>query len=474
MNLIQPARQSRRLAWALLALILLSPIPLWFVPWQQSVYAQGRVVAFLATERQLDVDSPIAGRIVKWHVNEGDRVQGPLLDKEGKLVLGKDGKPVQPGTLLVTLRDPDVELLNRLIEQRNQTLERQKAAQERILSYSEQIDKQRAALVKAMEAFDKRIEMAKQRKDAAGENVRGAHARAIAAADRFNRAKAEKRDGLISEFDYVQFEQTLEDRKAAFYASQNAFNAAKDEVLALSLEKERTREDIESRIRSVQALVQGAYAEKASAIRELQDIERNIARQENQEVRAPCDGTVYRIIASAHQGGAIVSMGERLAIITPDIPEDTRRMVELYIDGNDAPQLTTLWSEQLSRDPNAKIRVRLQFEGWPAIQWIGWPSMAVGTFGGLVRFIDPHDDKGKFRIFVEPDPDEIGPDGEPRCWPDAYRLRQGVRVQGWVLLNRVSLGWEIWRRFNGFPPVVLDSTGQEFKPEKPAKIRIPK
>ena len=31
---------------------------------------------------------------------------------------------------------------------------------------------------------------------------------------------------------------------------------------------------------------------------------------------------------------------------------------------------------------------------------------------------------------------------------------RGVRANGWVLLNQVSLGFELWRQFNGFPPVV--------------------
>jgi hypothetical protein len=33
-------------------------------------------------------------------------------------------------------------------------------------------------------------------------------------------------------------------------------------------------------------------------------------------------------------------------------------------------------------------------------------------------------------------------------------LRQGARAQGWVLLNRVSVGYELWRQFNGFPPTL--------------------
>ena len=83
----------------------------------------------------------------------------------------------------------------------------------------------------------------------------------------------------------------------------------------------------------------------------------------------------------------------------------------------------------------------------------GWPSVAVGTFGGVVSFIDPHDDgQGNFRIVVVPDPRE-----EP--WPSARFLRQGVRASAWVLLERVKLGFELWRRFNGFPPMLERAPG---------------
>jgi hypothetical protein len=63
-----------------------------------------------------------------------------------------------------------------------------------------------------------------------------------------------------------------------------------------------------------------------------------------------------------------------------------------------------------------------------------------------VAFVDATDDgRGDFRIVVVPDPED-GP------WPAASYLRQGVLAKGWILLDRVRLGFEVWRQFNGFPP----------------------
>jgi hypothetical protein len=46
------------------------------------------------------------------------------------------------------------------------------------------------------------------------------------------------------------------------------------------------------------------------------------------------------------------------------------------------------------------------------------------------------------------------PDKEDIAWPSDRFLRQGVRANGWILLERVPLWYEVWRRLNGFPPAI--------------------
>ena len=127
------------------------------------------------------------------------------------------------------------------------------------------------------------------------------------------------------------------------------------------------------------------------------------------------------------------------------VPSSPDRAVAIKVDGNDVPLVS-------SKDGYEKPRkVRLQFEGWPAVQFSGWPSAAVGTFGGIVSVVDSTDDgQGMFRVLVLPDPDQS-------LWPGEIVLRQGDRANAWVLLDEVPPGWEIWRQFNGFPPVVVMS-----------------
>lgn len=180
---------------------------------------------------------------------------------------------------------------------------------------------------------------------------------------------------------------------------------------------------------------------------------------------APCDGVVFRVSANTGVGGQYVKEGDELAVIVPDT---TNRVVELMVNGVDAP-LIAAHMEQTGRGPH----VRLQFEGWPAVQFEGWPSVAVGTFGGRVRQMDQADDgMGKFRILVEP---EEMFDGD--TWPEGLYLRQGNQAVGWVFLNRVTVGFELWRQFNGFPPVVAPKSpegtdkGKDKDGGKPPKVK---
>lgn len=163
---------------------------------------------------------------------------------------------------------------------------------------------------------------------------------------------------------------------------------------------------------------------------EIAKIKVKIARQETQSVKAPLDGTIIRRLAG--QESVLVKQGDHLAVL---VPKTNSRTVALWLDGNDIPLIAKGQS------------VRIQFEGWPAVQFSGWPSVAIGTFGGKVFLVDPTDNgKGMFRILVEPD--------DPAEWPGPEFLRQGVQAHGWVLINQVPLWFELWRRFNGFPPSI--------------------
>ncbi|MET3437170.1 HlyD family efflux transporter periplasmic adaptor subunit [Sphingomonas sp. 1185] len=177
-----------------------------------------------------------------------------------------------------------------------------------------------------------------------------------------------------------------------------------------------------------QIKVSDSGAKLAESRAKLNRIDVQLNRQSAQLVRAPRDGRIQNLNATA--GGALVSAGTALAVVAP---EQVERAVELMIDGRDVPLLR----------PGRPVR--LEFEGWPAIQFSGWPSVAYGFFDGRIRSIDPTANaQGLFRILVEPVP------GKP-AWPERRFVRLGGKVQGWVQGETVSVGYELWRQLNDFP-----------------------
>ena len=186
------------------------------------------------------------------------------------------------------------------------------------------------------------------------------------------------------------------------------------------------RRDLEqARIR-----IEELRSEVAAASAEVSRVDVRLSRQSMQIVRAPRNGVILRV--NAGDTATLVKAGHVVATFVPD---DVERAVELFVDGRDV---------SLIREG---APVRLQFEGWPVVQVSGWPSKAVGTFGGRVVAIDASAQlNGRFRVLVKEDKED------EHAWPDRRYVRFGAKVRGWVLLDEVSVGYEVWRRMNNFPP----------------------
>lgn len=217
-------------------------------------------------------------------------------------------------------------------------------------------------------------------------------------------------------------------------AAQNKWQAAQIAVqtAASNLERQRRlqKQGLSSRKQYELALIEYKrwLGSEADAKQSLAAAESRLSQQSTQRVVAPKDGRVVRTYAGA--SATFVAPGQLLADF---LPTNAPPAVELYIRGVDMPLV------QIGQE------VRLQFEGWPIVQFSGWPSQAVGTFGGVIKVIDPSvGPNGKLRILVIPKEDEP--------WPERKYLAFGARAQGWVLLSTVTIGYEVWRQLNSFPP----------------------
>ncbi|MCU0876835.1 MAG: HlyD family efflux transporter periplasmic adaptor subunit [Pirellulaceae bacterium] len=432
MQMVQSPRMVRSAAHALLATLILSLAGMLLIPWQQTTKGTGRVVAYFPTERPQTVQSPIYGRIERW----------------GEGIV--EGVKVSEGDLIAVIRDIDTERAKRLADQVAATSEKRRFAELKAATYGRQVLDLVEAREMVMQANRELIEEAK-RKVAAEEQA----LLAAQAAERQTKSNTERQQrlfeqgftsGVNAEIELRKYEEAVAKVKAA----EEYLSAAKNYQAAKVAELEQKAREAQTKVDYARAMQQEALGEAQLTTKELVELQGKQAQFASREIRAPRDGYILRLFAN--EEAEMLKEGDPLFTI---VPETSERAAELMIDGNDIPLVT------VGRE------VRLQFEGYPAVQFAaGWPEVAAGTFAGQVVAMDATDDGlGKFRVLVRP----IA--GEP--WPDDRFLRQGVRVNGWVLLNRVTLGYELWRQLNGFPPVYGgESKGGTDKDVK--KVKLPK
>ncbi|HYP09681.1 MAG TPA: HlyD family efflux transporter periplasmic adaptor subunit [Bryobacteraceae bacterium] len=400
-------------AWVIAFLLASSFATLTFAPWQQSVSGAGRVTALTPPERQQSLDAPVEGRIVKWHVMEGSRV--------------KKGDPI------VEIADIDPNLPLRLRAERDAALDRVRAVQERESQLEGRILELEQSLQNELAAADFRIQQAADRIRGAEQALEAGEARALVTRQNLERHNSLFPKGLVSQRQLELAQAEAETASADLKRAQAALDEARNFRRTAEAERARAVNTGTALIQDARASRGSARSDIASARQALQPIEVRLNRQATQTVLAPADGTIFRLMAQP--GSAVIKAGDEIASF---VPENSSPVMEMWVNGNDVPLLS----------PGR--HVRLQFEGWPAVQFVGWPSVAVGTFGGRVMLVDSTDDgKGKFRVLVGPDPND-------KPWPSTLYLRQGVRAKGWILLETVPLGFELWRQFNGFPPSVGD------------------
>lgn len=399
------------LAWVKRMTVVFFVIPFIFLffPWQQNVSALGKVTAFSPNERAQTVDSPVSGVIYKWNVQEGSKVKA--------------------GDVLLEINDIDPQFKERLKSQRDNLFTKLESKQDELKAYELQNSNLISARDAKISAAQFKLDMANQKILSASEAMNAAQATLEAANFQATRLQRLLQDGLVSKRDVEVAERDQIIANRSLNSAQAQLLSAKAEAKSATADIQQIRADAQATIESNNASINKIKGELAESEVSLTSAEINLSRQRMQRVIAPRDGTVYRLPVNTQS--QVISQGTPLLTILPDTQT---RSVELWVDGRDAPLIKT------------GSEVRVEFEGWPAILIPGWANIGFGTFPGKVAFVDPVDNgNGNFRVMILP---PSGDDG----WPSSKFLRQGINAKGWILLENVSIGYEIWRILNGFPP----------------------
>lgn len=407
-----------------------------FLPWQQNVNGSGFVTSLTPQDRPHQVETAIAGRIREWKVREGDFVtRGDTL-----LVLDE---------IKTEYFDPNY--LSRLDEQLIANFNNIQATENKVNALGRQIsalnDAQRLSLEKAQNKYQQaRLKVISDSTD-----FEAGKLNLQIAETQFERYDKLYKDGLISRADWESRRLKLQETSAKLISLENKYLVSQNEVINAKIQLGSLRAEYADKIaksESERNSAIGYVADKRSKRAELENKYANVEiRGQQYFIVAPQDGYVVKALKSGI--GETIKENDAIATIMPDNPSVA---VELYVDAMDVPLI------QKGR------HVRLEFDGWPALQFSGWPSVSVGTFGGTVQVIDYVDSKdGQYRMLIVPDKDD-------EEWPELLRVGSGV--YGWVMLDDVSVWYEIWRNLNGFPPSLYEKPDESEKDKKKSDKKI--
>jgi multidrug efflux pump subunit AcrA (membrane-fusion protein) len=393
-------RKSKIKQWMIGTFIVLIGILL--LPWTQNIRTKGTVTTLRQEQRPQELNSIIAGRIVKWYVKEGDNV------KQGDTIVK-----------LAEIKDAylDPELLNRTQEQINAKKEALLSYANKVSATESQIDALQNSLVLKLRQLSLKVVSDSMDAFAANNELKIAE-------EQYRRQRIMRDSGLAS---LVQVEQ----RNQAY---QNAYA----KKTSTEIKYTNTRTELNQVTQEYAEKMYKAKGEMAAARSEIATGSAEIAKLNNQYANYAIRNGMYFLLApqsgqvtQATKAGLneIIKEGEKIVEI---IPIQTDKAVELFVRPIDIPLLSK------------GEKVRFLFDGYPAIVFSGWPNASYGLFSGnIVAIENSLSTNGKFRVL-------IAEDSVYKPWPQT--LRNGAGASGIALLNDVPVWYELWRNINGFPP----------------------
>lgn len=397
-----------------------------FLPWQQNIRGQGRLTALNPSNRPQMVESVISGRITGWYVQEGDYVNA------GDTIL-----------TISEIKDKffDPNIVERMQEQLTAKQNAQVAKEAKVKALENQIVALNDAQVAKLAQAKNKLAQAKLKLQAdslAFEAEKVANSNAISI---FERNKKRYEVGNITLTKFQDIESKYQMSAAKLLKAENNWLQRKADLANANLQLASLSAEFADKISKAQSNRNETIAGLNETMAEIAKMENELAnvkvRQTRYQITAPQAGYVVQAVKMGI--GETIKEGGSVATILPDSNDQA---VEMYIEAMDIPLIS----------PGEKVRV--EFDGWPALQFSGWPNVSVGTFGGEVATVDRvQSPNGLFRILVKPDPND-----DP--WPE---IRLGSGVKGWVMLRSVSIWYEIWRQMNGFPPALYDETSIKIK-----------
>jgi multidrug efflux pump subunit AcrA (membrane-fusion protein) len=414
-DLIYRNNKKNNIKYWVLGLIISFAIVL-FLPWTQNIKTKGFITTLYQEQRPQDINSPIPGKILKWWVKEGDFV------KKGDTIL-------QISEIKEDYLDPN--LIGRT--------QQQVAAKKGTIGYYEsKIGTAETQMNALNNAKDLKIKQLNNKLLQLINKLNGEKAELQAATNELNLSKDQYDrqlkmydEGLVSQTQLQQRNVSYQNAMAKKIMLDNKLAQTQQESINVNIEQNSVEQEYAEKISKAQGEQFQSRSQIATGQGEVAKLENQVSnytiRNGMYIILAPQDG---QIVQAKKAGiGEILKDGERITII---VPTSNNYAVEMYVRPVDLPLI------------NVGQKVRLMFDGFPAIVFSGWPNNSYGTFGGkIVAYENTISNNGLFRVLV-------AQDSTDKKWPN--QLKIGTGAQGISLLKDVPIWYELWRNVNGFPP----------------------
>lgn len=401
-----------------------------FLPWTQTISGNGFLTTLHPDQRPQTVQSPIPGRIEKWFVREGDYVE------QGDTILFiSEVKNEYFDPRLVERTQMQIDAKSRSVE----------SNQEKVGALNTQIGallKERG--LKLQQSRNKLMQAGLKVKSDSIE-LEAARTQLTIAERQYSRTSQLQEEGLKAVTDVEEKRLKLQESQAKLISQENKLLASRNEVINAEMEIGRVEAEYTDKISKARSDLYTAQSSQFDSEAQVTKLENEFANYERRSdlhyIRAPQTGYINKALQSGI--GETFKEGDALVSI---MPTRIDLAVESYVDPIDLPLV------------HLGEKVRIQFDGWPAIVFSGWPNVSYGTYGGKVvaleTYISPN---GKYRIL-------IAPDTEDHEWPRDIRVGSGARTL--ALLQDVPIWFELWRQLNGFPPNYYQSPATSETPSE--------
>lgn len=387
-----------------------------FMPWTQNISSYGHVTTLYQDQRPQQINSVIPGKIIKWYVKEGD--------------------VVKKGDTILQLADTKDDYLDSNLVER--TKDQLVSKEQKLLFYGEKInaiESQINAIENNRElkikSYENKIEQYKRKLISDSAEVVAAEVDYKIASEQLARGKQLFSQGVVSLVELERRTATNNKALAILTEKQQKLLNARQEINILKIDISSIRQEADDKIfksRSDIASSRGEIAGTTGEVAKNKNVLANYITRGNQRwLIAPQDGQIIKAKKSGIN--EMVKEGE---MIVEMVPTQIDHAIELFIDPMDLILI------------NPGQKMRMIFDGFPAIVFSGWPDNSYGTFAGEILMVENNrNENGKFRILVVPDTKD-------KTWPK--ELKTGTGARGFALLNTVPIWYELWRQINGFPP----------------------